>query len=966
MTVEKLEDGRFFVGCDWDQLHDGGLNLFKLELFFWHPESYYGTMLEEMKREGRFGIVLPAWEAVRYWAEPGLLQHGRGVEWDSGFEERREEAELLQAALANGWFVPGLRTDPDTARTHAAWRLLRDDEAHPDPAFAARCARFGWDRLDRQLDAVLKELASAPGPASSAWKSLTDAHPAAVPLAVSGAVAAAEEEELFWEQTGFRSEGTPYTIGLRLEDPPEEGLPWRLRPVLADRANPEIQYAFEWDGRPAKGTQLPAAWAKEAAAAAISRKAKRWRLWYEALEEDMDEEQVWEFVESGSERLMSAGVPIYLPPWWKELLNTRPAAVSQLKPSANASGLLGAEQLLAFDWKVSIGGAEIDVAVFHEAVRNNRRFIRLGEQWVLLHPSWVRSFRKFFQRMSRKETLTLSEVVELYLSGGRESATEQQDSGAKDGQEPVVRWEVRLNDQARELIELLERRSREEYSPPAGLKPVLRNYQAAGANWLLLLRRTGFGACLADDMGLGKTLQFITYLVELKERGELQRPALIVCPTSVLGNWQKELERFAPGLRVYLHYGARRAASSEFRDAASGADLVITSYSLAHADRETLRELQWTAVCIDEAQNIKNPHGKQSLAVRSLQADHRIALTGTPVENRLSELWTIFDFINPGYLGTLSGFQKRYGWLDKASEASDDPKRQEHSGQLQRLIRPFLLRRVKNDPAIQLELPDKNENMVYVPLTVEQGALYELELQNMLERIDRLEPMERRGLILATLGRLKRICDHPALADGEKGNRQDAGTGADKSHKLQRLLEMAEEVLDEDGQGIIFTQYVEMGELIRKAIEQAFGCAVDFLHGGVGKEERDRMVERFQRRKQAGTGRADYGFLVLSLKAGGTGLNLTAANHVFHYDRWWNPAVEEQATDRAYRIGQTRDVQVHKFVVLGTLEERIDEMIARKKQLSSQIIGSGEHWITELTTDELKELFALRREWVRD
>ncbi|WP_159885975.1 DEAD/DEAH box helicase [Paenibacillus puerhi] len=468
-------------------------------------------------------------------------------------------------------------------------------------------------------------------------------------------------------------------------------------------------------------------------------------------------------------------------------------------------------------------------------------------------------------------------------------------------------------------------------------------------------------------------------------------PGLLICPTSVLGNWQKELTRFAPSLRVYLHYGPQRVKGDEFAQAVQGYDLVLTSYTLAQMDEEELSTVIWDVIGLDEAQNIKNVHTKQSAAVRKLDARHRIALTGTPIENRLTELWSIFDFINPGYLGTLGSFTHKY--VNPIEKGGDE----ELVGQVQRLIKPFLLRRVKKDPAIQLDLPDKTESKVYVPLTLEQATLYENTVQDMLERIDALAGMEKKGLILATLTKLKQICNHPALFLKEPAD----AAWEDRSSKLERLLELVDELREEGDSCLIFTQFVEMGHLLKAALERERGEKVLFLHGGVPKKQRDEMIASFQgelavepgttsrqasspadsagRRggsamrqsgvipspseAKAGTP-SGGGIFILSLKAGGTGLNLTTANHVFHFDRWWNPAVENQATDRAFRIGQTRNVQVHKFVALGTLEERIDEMIERKLGLSEQIVGTGENWVTEMSTDELREMFVLRREWI--
>jgi SNF2 family DNA or RNA helicase len=431
-----------------------------------------------------------------------------------------------------------------------------------------------------------------------------------------------------------------------------------------------------------------------------------------------------------------------------------------------------------------------------------------------------------------------------------------------------------------------------------------------------------------------------TAAAETTSASGLTEPALIICPTSVLGNWQKELERFAPDLSVYLHYGSARPHAEEFTAQVLGADVVLTSYGLTHLDLDDFLQLNWSTIAIDEAQNIKNADTKQSRAVRKLKGRHHIALTGTPMENRLSELWSIFDFINHGYLGSGGQFQKRF----VLPIERDDEK--ERIRQLQALIRPFLLRRTKKDEEVALNLPDKLEQKEYCPLTAEQASLYEQLVHDSLADIDKLSPFERKGLILQMLSRLKQLCNHPALYLKE----QRPADLIERSAKLEKLQELVGAVLEQEESCLIFTQYIEMGHMIQTMIEEEFGVEVPFLNGSVAKSQRDRMIDEFQNR--------EFPIFLLSLKAGGTGLNLTAANHVIHYDRWWNPAVENQATDRAYRIGQKRFVHVHKLICTGTLEEKIDLMLDKKQSLNDEIIQS-DSWITELSTDELRNLIHL-------
>ncbi|MBO0705544.1 MAG: DEAD/DEAH box helicase, partial [Candidatus Dormibacteraeota bacterium] len=489
---------------------------------------------------------------------------------------------------------------------------------------------------------------------------------------------------------------------------------------------------------------------------------------------------------------------------------------------------------------------------------------------------------------------------------------------------------------------------------PPGFRGSLRPYQERGLGWLRFLDRLGLGACLADDMGLGKTIQLLALL--LAERSEADGgvrpgPTLLVCPMSVVGNWQREAERFAPDLRVHVHHGTGRLAGVEFREAAAASDLVLTTYSLVARDREPLQEVDWRRVVLDEAQNVKNSEARQSQVVRSLPASRRVALTGTPIENRLAELWSIMDFLSPGLLGSASEFRRRF------AVPVERYRNDEAAGVLKRLTSPFVLRRLKTDRAVIDDLPEKVEMKVYCNISREQATLYQAILDDMLGRIEGTEGIERRGLVLATMTRLKQTLNHPAqlLHDGSRL--------AGRSGKLARLEEILEEVVADGDRALCFTQFAEMGGMLRVHLEERLGREVVFLHGGTPKRAREAMVERFQERSAAGSGPAVF---VLSLKAGGTGLNLTAANHVIHFDRWWNPAVEDQASDRAFRIGQRRDVQVRKLVCVGTLEERIDRMLEEKRDLAERIVGAGESWLTELSTDELRSLVALSSEAVAE
>jgi SNF2 family DNA or RNA helicase len=432
--------------------------------------------------------------------------------------------------------------------------------------------------------------------------------------------------------------------------------------------------------------------------------------------------------------------------------------------------------------------------------------------------------------------------------------------------------------------------------------------------------------------------------------GGLPAPILLICPTSVVTNWELERQKFTPGLQALVHQGADRLRDEALLEAAQASDMVLTSYALVRRDGDAFRQMNWLGVVLDEAQNIKNANTKQAQTIRKLTADFRLALTGTPVENRLSELWSLMHFLNPGFLGGQKQFRKDFTLpIEKYGEEAAAKK-------LRKMTRPFLLRRVKTDPTVIQDLPDKQEMKVYCHLSEEQATLYEAVVQDALGAIEEQEEggMARKGLVLSMVMQLKQVCNHPAQYLHETEAYQP-GEDSGRSGKLQRLDALLDEILAEGDRMLIFSQFTEMAGLLQEYIQARFGVPTLYLHGGVPAKKRAAMVAQFQQADGPPV-------FLLSLKAGGTGLNLTSANHVFHFDRWWNPAVEDQATDRAFRIGQTKNVLVHKFVCLGTLEERIDAMIAEKKALAASIIGGGENWLTEMNTADLRELVQLRRD----
>ncbi|MFI1835890.1 DEAD/DEAH box helicase [Streptomyces olivaceoviridis] len=655
------------------------------------------------------------------------------------------------------------------------------------------------------------------------------------------------------------------------------------------------------------------------AALAVRRAARVWPPLDRLAEQDvpdvlaLSEQELGELLGVAASRLAAAGVAVH---WPRDLARdlTATAVVRPAPGSAtDGTGFFESEDLLRFRWQLALGGDPLDEAEMDALAEAHRPVVRLRDRWVLVDPALVRK--------ARTRELGLLDPVDalaVALTGTAEvdgETVEAVPAGA------LATLRDRLTAGLRPA------------DPPPGLRATLRDYQLRGLAWLDLMTSLGLGGCLADDMGLGKTVT----LIALHLKRARTEPTLVVCPASLLGNWQREITRFAPGVPVRRFHGPERTL-----DGVDGG-FVLTTYGTMRSTAARLAEQPWGMVVADEAQHVKNPYSATAKALRTIPSPARVALTGTPVENNLSELWALLDWTTPGLLGPLKSFRARHA---RAVETGED---EEAVRRLARLVRPFLLRRKKSDPGIVPELPPKTETDHPVPLTREQAALYEAVVRESMLAIETARGMARRGLMLKLLGALKQICDHPALylKEDPRPDRLAARSG-----KLALLDELLDTLLAEDGSALVFTQYVGMARLLTAHLS-ARAIPVDLLHGGTPVPERERMVDRFQ---DGGTP-----VLVLSLKAAGTGLNLTRAGHVIHFDRWWNPAVEEQATDRAYRIGQTQPVQVHRLVTEGTVEDRIAEMLASKRALADAILGSGEAALTELTDRELSDLVSLRR-----
>lgn len=616
-------------------------------------------------------------------------------------------------------------------------------------------------------------------------------------------------------------------------------------------------------------------------------------------------------------------------PGWLKMNSWRDRSPDlSLQTSVEAGGNMSVDSIVNFDWKVSVGDTELSFDRFKQLVEKNQRFFHHDGTWIELPLEKMQSayseMTKTAQTPGASSEGTMLDLLKLsLLEEDRDSQFVRMDT-----EKAVSRY----------LKKLMKPGKQRDI--PSNFCGRLRPYQHKGYSWMVDFAEKGIGVCLADDMGLGKTIQTIAYLLERRKKTNTNL-ALIVCPTSLIENWRKEFHRFGPSLSIYTHHGGARFIEEEFNKEKSSFDVMITSYNLVVRDAEWLLQEHWHSVIIDEAQAIKNPVTKQSRVIRSLKGKHRIALTGTPMENRLQELWSIMDFINPGYLGPLKPFRSQF--MTPVEKHGDDEK----TKMIKKMIQPFLLRRSKTDRSIITDLPDKYEKKEYCPLTQEQATLYQTIVDNLMNNMKSAHGIQRKGLILAALTKLKQVCNHPGLITREQSL---------PSGKLNRFFELLDASAEESKSTLVFTQYVKMGKLLQRYIQHRYSeYKVFFLHGGLPSVKREQLIGQF---REASDGKAVF---ILSLKTGGVGLNLTEANQVIHYDRWWNPAVENQATDRAFRIGQQENVHVFKLICQGTIEERIDKIIDGKQSLTDQIIGKGEGWVTEMNDDDIYDLIALRK-----
>ena len=737
-----------------------------------------------------------------------------------------------------------------------------------------------------------------------------------------------------------------FTLCFRLEEAPSTDIDnWQLHFLAAARHDPSLKLSLDeyWHLNPKGRAEAARPFGQDFEKnllLALGYAARIYPTIWDGMATDhptgchLTLDEAFVFLKESAWVLADAGYAVIVPAWWtpagrrRTKVRLKTALRSPKGTDAMSRSFLNLSAIISYEYQLSIGGQLVSEEEWQQLVNAKSPLVQFRGQWMELDRDKMQQLLQFWQTHQHEEPeITLLDMLKIGASA-----------------EDDLEWD---HDQS--LRDMLSRlNDKNAFAPikdPLNLQGSLRDYQKRGVAWLQDLENLGLNPCLADDMGLGKTLEVIARLLKEREEAESVPPTLVIAPTSVLGNWHKEIERFAPQLRTLVHQGSTRLKDKQtFVETCGMHDVILTSFALARLDEKLLQSLKWHRVVVDEAQNIKNPQAAQTRAILKLTAPHRLALTGTPVENRLRDLWSIFNFLNPGYLDKEAQFRKTF---ELPIYRDNDLTR---SALLKKLVEPFILRRVKTDKRIIDDLPDKIEQKMYCTLTPEQASLYEAVVKDVEEQLEEAEGIQRKGLILSTLLKLKQICNHPMqfLQDG-------SAFTTERSHKLQRLGEMIEEVIDSGESALVFTQFTEIGGALERHLEHVRHYNTYYLHGGTSVARRNQMVTEFQDPE------TEPSVFILSLRAGGVGLNLTKANHVFHFDRWWNPAVEDQATDRAFRIGQRKNVFVHKFVAMGTMEERIDAMIEDKKRLSSLVVGSDESWLTELDNDTFKDLIALRR-----
>ena len=759
------------------------------------------------------------------------------------------------------------------------------------------------------------------------------------PLQGAGVMESAGYWEAWRQEVATAHEGREFTLSFQLVEADAENQPWRIEMGVVLAKDPSRHIPIDQFWSDAETSSDADGIALGRLLESLGQAARIFPPLLEGLDDAipkgicLDLEAAFDFLERDAWVLEETGFKVLVPSWWtpqgRRKTRIRLRAGSASGPVACRRIGLDLQHITNYRYELALGEEPVDEAEWTRLVDSKSPLVKFRGEWMVLDRERMGEMLTFWRRHREGETpLSLLDLLKV--------TSEDTDFLEIDPREALHEMLLKLRDY---------RTITPEENPP-GLLADLRPYQKRGLAWIAFLEGLGLNGCLADDMGLGKTIQVLALLLREKANQAERTPTLLIAPTSVIGNWRMEIERFAPELLAYVHHGVERIRDpQDFEHRIQGHQIIITSYALARRDEKLLSTIAWFRVVLDEAQNIKNPTSAQTRSILKFKSQHRLALTGTPVENRLLDLWSIFNFLNAGYLGRQAQFRSGF---EIPIQRDNDGERAET---LRRMIQPFVLRRVKTDPDIIRDLPEKVENRQYCQLSLEQASLYEAVVKDIETQLQRSEGISRQGLILSTLTRLKQICNHPAhfLHDGSRFSN-------DRSPKLERLCDMLAEVIDEGESALVFSQFAEAGAALQKHLHATLGCPVFYLHGGVSAAQREKLITEFQ---DPQTGPAVF---VLSLRAGGLGITLTRANHVFHFDRWWNPAVEDQATDRAFRIGQHRNVLVHKFIAVGTLEERIDRLIEEKKEVASLIVSNDESWLSKLDNETFKALIALNRE----
>ncbi|WP_287131020.1 DEAD/DEAH box helicase [Candidatus Cyanaurora vandensis] len=907
-VIRLLHDLYFRVRYELNDVQFGS------DLLFWHHYSQFlkgilykdhyipALKLRQLPAQGKrkqpVSEIYPSWQFVSAQYEAGILEY----------------SQQMPLVCASGQTGQVGFWDRETLLRHFSENLLVDIVTHtPLPEVLSK--QLGGSLVEDCLNLASPWLSSLDG----VWETY--------------------QQWLIWKHrlTTART-ATSFVLGLQLEAPENEG-PWQLRFLVSSRSAPSWQLSLaDYWGRDAEakaqlqpylGSQF-----EPQLLLALGYAARMWLPLWTGLHTDrptglvLTMEEAFTFLQEAAWVLEEAGYRVMVPAWWtpegRRRAKVRLKAGSSSGSATVNKGYFSLDALVEYSYELAIGGETVSPQEWEALVAAKTPLVRFRGEWLALEQAQMAQLLGFWQsHRQAQSTMPLLEWMKFTAN------------------QPDLEVEQDATLQA--VFARLKDRSRLELLPdPPGLVGTLRPYQQRGVSWLIYLEQLGLGACLADDMGLGKTIQVIARLVHEKAQGDRPGPTLLVAPTSVLGNWRKEIEKFAPQLRTMIHYGPKRITDTPtFKATSLDHDVVLTSFTLVRKDEKLLASLRWQRLVIDEAQNIKNPKAAQTKALLKISAQTRLALTGTPVENRLLDLWSIFHFLNPGYLGSAVQFRKSF----ELPIVRDNDRQQ--ATILKRLVEPLILRRVKTDPQIIQDLPDKIEQKLFCQLTKEQASLYQAVTSEVARQINDTEGITRQGLILSTLMKLKQICNHP-----RQFLQDNSPFTPERSHKLSRLAEMTEEVIAEGESLLVFTQFHEIGTALERYF-RGYRYRTYYIHGGVSRDKRERMITEFQ---DPASGPAVF---ILSLKAGGVGITLTRANHVFHFDRWWNPAVEDQATDRAFRIGQKKNVFVHKFVTLGTLEERIDQIIQDKKQLSITVVGTDESWLSTLDNERFKQLITL-------